>query len=148
MGIVLRDIKPANILLESGVDHVNGSPDPSGSSARAADDASVTQSGVVAGTPMYMAPEQAMGEALTDHRADLFSLGSVMYQMCTGRPAVRRLDYIRGPQTRRRRHAPRPMRERGHSGSPEWLCAIVARLHAKDPTGDGYANRRRKWPTS
>ena len=56
--------------------------------ARAADDASLTHSGIVAGTPLFMAPEQALAQAL-DHRADLFSLGSVMYAMTAGRPPFR-----------------------------------------------------------
>src|SRR5262249_36227601 len=69
-GLVHRDIKPANILLENGVERVKITDF---GLARAVDDASLTQSGVVAGTPMFMAPEQALGERL-DHRADLFSL--------------------------------------------------------------------------
>jgi serine/threonine protein kinase len=73
-GLVHRDVKPANILLENGVQRVKLTDF---GLARAVDDASLTQSGVVAGTPAYMAPEQARGEAV-DHRADLFSLGSVL----------------------------------------------------------------------
>src|SRR5262249_42840754 len=84
-GLIHRDIKPANILLENGVERVKITDF---GLARAADDTSLSQSGVVAGTPQYMAPEQASGEAV-DHRADLFSLGSVLYAMCTGQPPFR-----------------------------------------------------------
>src|SRR2546426_12593279 len=84
-GLVHRDIKPANILLENGVERVKLTDF---GLARLADDASLTQSGVVAGTPQYMAPEQARGEAV-DSRADLFSLGSVLYALCTGRAPFR-----------------------------------------------------------
>src|ERR1700726_990977 len=106
MGLIHRDVKPANILLEGGAARVKITDF---GLARAADDASVTQSGVVAGTPMYMAPEQAMGEAL-DHRADLFSLGSVMYQMCTGRPPFRASTTF-AVLKRVAEDTPRPMRE-------------------------------------
>ena len=101
-GLVHRDIKPANILLENGVERVKITDF---GLARAVDDASLTQSGVVAGTPQYMSPEQASGEAV-DHRADLFSLGSVLYAMCTGQLAVPRQDDHGRPPTRLRRRAP------------------------------------------
>ena len=84
-GLVHRDIKPANILLENGVERVRITDF---GLARAMDEASQTQSGVLAGTPQYMAPEQASGEAI-DYRTDLFSLGSVLYAMCTGHSPFR-----------------------------------------------------------
>src|SRR2546421_4632414 len=68
-GLVHRDIKPANILLENGIERVKITDF---GLARASDDARFTQSGVVTGTPQYMSPEQAGGQAV-DHRADLFS---------------------------------------------------------------------------
>ncbi len=84
-GLVHRDVKPGNILLEPGVSRVLISDF---GLARAADDASVTRSGIIAGTPHYMSPEQARGQAI-DVRSDLFGLGGVLYFMCTGRPAFR-----------------------------------------------------------
>src|SRR5262249_19549725 len=84
-GVVRRGAKPSDKPPEDGVECVKLSDF---GLARAVDDASLTQSGVIAGTPQYMAPEQARGEAV-DHRADLFSLGSVLYALCTGRPPFR-----------------------------------------------------------
>lgn len=84
-GIVHRDIKPANILLEDGVERLLITDF---GLARTVDDASLTHTGVVAGTPNYMSPEQAQGDE-ADHRTDLFSLGSVLYFVATGHPPFR-----------------------------------------------------------
>jgi WD40 repeat protein len=127
LGLVHRDVKPANILLENGVERVKLTDF---GLARAADDAHLTQSGVVAGTPQYMAPEQARGEAV-DHRADLFSLGSALYALCTGRAPFRGSNTL-AVLRRVSEEQPHPIREL-NPDVPEWLCAIVARLHAKDP---------------
>ena len=127
MGLIHRDIKPGNILLEDGVEHVKITDF---GLARAADDASLTQSGFIAGTPMYMAPEQAQGETI-DQRADLFSLGSVLYTMCSGRPPFRAANTI-AVLKRVAEDTPRPIREIIPE-VPEWLCELIARLHAKNP---------------
>ncbi|HVS40586.1 MAG TPA: bifunctional serine/threonine-protein kinase/formylglycine-generating enzyme family protein [Gemmataceae bacterium] len=126
-GLIHRDVKPANILLERGADRVKITDF---GLARAADDASLTQSGVVAGTPMYMAPEQAKGETI-DQRADLFSLGSVLYVMCSGRPPFRASSTM-AVLMRVAEEPPRPIREIIPE-VPEWLCALIAKLHAKKP---------------
>ena len=126
-GLVHRDVKPANILLENGVERVRLTDF---GLARAAADAGLTYSGVVAGTPHYMAPEQASGET-TDHRADLFSLGSTLYAICAGHPPFR----AETPLAVIRRvcdDQPRPLRDINPE-VPEWLEAIVFRLMDKDP---------------
>jgi tRNA A-37 threonylcarbamoyl transferase component Bud32 len=126
-GLVHRDIKPANILLENGVERVKLTDF---GLARAIDDASLSQSGVVAGTPNYMAPEQAEGKPV-DQRADLFSLGSVLYALCTGR-APFRASTTMGVLKRVCEETPRPIREI-NPGAPDGLVEIIARLHAKGP---------------
>jgi serine/threonine-protein kinase len=126
-GLVHRDVKPANILLENGVERVRLTDF---GLARAVADAALTQSGVVAGTPQYMAPEQARAEAV-DHRADLFSLGSTLYAMCTGHPPFRAESAV-AVLRRVSDDTPRPVREL-NPDVPEWLAAVIARLHAKDP---------------
>jgi hypothetical protein len=124
-GLIHRDIKPANILLENGVERVKITDF---GLARAAADASLTQSGVVAGTPHYMSPEQARGEAL-DHRADLFSLGSVLYAMCTGRPPFRANNSM-AVLKRVCEETPAPIREI-NADIPDALLAVIDKLHNK-----------------
>lgn len=128
LGLIHRDIKPGNILIEAGTEQKVKITDFG--LARAADDATLTRTGVISGTPGYMAPEQAQGLAL-DHRADLFSLGSVLYQMASGRLP------FRGPSTiavlkRVVEETPRPVQEIIPE-VPDWLCRIITKLHAKDP---------------
>jgi hypothetical protein len=126
-GLVHRDIKPANIMLEEGTERVKITDF---GLARAADDASLTRSGVIAGTPQYMSPEQARGEAI-DHRTDLFSLGSVLYAMAAGRPPFR-ADTPYGVLRRICETEPRPVCEI-NTAVPAWLGRIIARLHEKEP---------------
>jgi WD40 repeat protein/serine/threonine protein kinase len=131
-GLIHRDIKPSNILLQT-----EGSSSPLGTAkigdfglARAAVDARFTRTGVVSGTPMYMAPEQALGQAL-DERTDLFSLGSVLYLLCTGQQPFSASNAV--ALLRQVSEAiPRPVRELNPT-IPGWLAAIVQRLHAKKP---------------
>jgi hypothetical protein len=95
-----------------------------------ADDVGMTGNGVVAGTPSYMAPEQARGEAV-DQRADLFSLGSVLYASCVGVPPFTgntALAVLRQVCD----HEPVPVR-RVNPEVPSWLEAAIVQLLAKDP---------------
>jgi serine/threonine-protein kinase len=124
-GLIHRDVKPANILLEKGV---NRALLTDFGLARAADDASLTRSGVIAGTPQFMSPEQARGESI-DPRSDLFSLGSVLYTMCAGR-APFRAETSYGILRRVTDEAPRPLRDI-RPEVPDWLAALITRLHAK-----------------
>ncbi len=125
-GLIHRDIKPANILLEENVDRLQLTDF---GLARTVDDASETRTGIIAGTPQYMSPEQARGDAL-DTRSDLFSVGSVMYAMCAGRPPFR-AETPYGILRRITDDTPRPLRE-VNPDVPDWLEAIVAKLHAKE----------------
>ncbi len=124
-GLVHRDVKPSNILLEKGIERTLLTDF---GLARAADDASLTHTGYHPGTPQYMSPEQARGDAV-DARSDLFSLGSVVYAMCTGRPPFR-ADTSYGILRRITDTDARPVREI-NPDIPEWLERIVSRLLAK-----------------
>jgi len=134
--LIHRDVKPGNILLETSI-HDRVKITDFGL-ARAADDASLTQSGMIAGTPMYMAPEQALGHKF-DQRADLFSFGSVLYQMVSGRPPFRAPSAL-AVLKRVVDETPRPISEIIPE-TPQWLCRVISKLHAKNP-GDRYQSAR------
>jgi eukaryotic-like serine/threonine-protein kinase len=126
-GLVHRDVKPSNILLEESVDRAVLTDF---GLARTMDDASLTQTGVLAGTPHYMSPEQATGEAI-DHRSDLFSLGAVLYFMATGHPPFR-ADGALAVLHRICREPHRPIWQ-SNVEIPDELCGLVDRLLEKKP---------------
>jgi serine/threonine-protein kinase len=126
-GLIHRDIKPANLLLENGLGRVRITDF---GLARTADGVGLTQAGVVAGTPEYMAPEQARGEPV-DHRADLFSLGGVLYAMCTGQPPFRGTSPL-AVMRQVSDESPAPIRSL-NARAPEWLEILAQRLLAKAP---------------
>jgi eukaryotic-like serine/threonine-protein kinase len=127
-GLIHRDIKPANLLLENGLARVRITDF---GLARMIDDVPLTRSGELAGTPEYMAPEQARGEAV-DHRVDLFSLGSVLYALCTGVPPFRGSSAV-AVLRQVSDLTPAPIRSL-NPDTPAWLETFIARLMAKDPS--------------
>ena len=127
-GLVHRDVKPANILLEKGVERAVLTDF---GLARAADDVSMTRWGIIAGTPQYMSPEQARGEPL-DGRSDLFSLGCVLYEMATGVSPFRADSTM--ATLRRLIDDPPPAMASLNPELPPWFIGIVERLLEKDPS--------------
>jgi serine/threonine protein kinase len=126
-GLVHRDVKPANILLEKGVERAVLTDF---GLARAADDVSMTRWGIIAGTPEYMSPEQAHGEAV-DGRSDLFSLGCVLYEMASGVSPFK-ADTTLATLRRLIDDAP-PTLAALNPELPPWFIGIVERLLQKDP---------------
>lgn len=125
-GLIHRDIKPENILLEEGVERVTITDF---GLARSVDDNSITQLGSIAGTPQYMSPEQARGAQL-DQQSDLFSLGSLLYALCTGRPPFRD-ETSYGVMRKIIDEEPEPIRKYSPD-TPLWMVELVEQLMAKD----------------
>jgi serine/threonine protein kinase/tetratricopeptide (TPR) repeat protein len=138
-GIIHRDIKPDNILLSSGSATVTdfGVAKALSASREGSRPATATRTGTITlvgtsiGTPAYMAPEQAAGDPNTDHRADLYALGIVGYEMLVGTPPF----HGRAPQqllAAQLTEAPAPIASRRYD-VPEALATLIMRLLEKEP---------------
>jgi serine/threonine-protein kinase len=118
-GVIHRDIKPHNVLLEKETGRALLTDF---GIARTAEGGALTATGMVVGTPAYMSPEQVTGDKV-DHRADIYALGTVGYEMLAGRP----------PFTGANQHAvlfkrvaedPEPI-EHVNPEVPHWLASVV-----------------------
>jgi serine/threonine protein kinase/WD40 repeat protein len=126
-GLIHRDIKPANILVDAATRQVKIADF---GLARPAEEGGITHSGVVAGSPQYMSPEQARGER-ADERSDLFSLGCLLYALCVGHSPFR-ADSVPAALARVRNGAVEPV-TRLNPATPAWLGDIIHRLLEKKP---------------
>jgi eukaryotic-like serine/threonine-protein kinase len=130
-GVVHRDIKPENVLLARNHAHVADFGVAKALSASTNAQSGLTSLGVALGTPAYMAPEQAMADPTTDHRADLYAVGAMAYEMLTGYQVFSQ----RSPQAMLAAHAtetPEPVEKR-RPNIPAPLAALVMRLLEKRP---------------
>ncbi|HKP29185.1 MAG TPA: protein kinase, partial [Gemmatimonadales bacterium] len=127
-GLVHRDIKPDNILLSGN--HALVADFGIARAVRESAGATLTGTGMSLGTPSYMSPEQAAGEAV-DHRTDIYALGVVAYEMLSGVPPFqgRTAQAIIGAHLSQ----PVPPLEQHRAGLPPGLAALVMRCLQKHP---------------
>ena len=132
-GLVHRDIKPDNVLLTAGAASVMdlGIAHAIHESRSGSDDPGLTRLGTSLGTPRYMAPEQACGDAV-DARTDVYSWGVMAYEMIAGHhpfPTAHTVQRLIAAQI-----AERPAPLTAHTDrAPAWICSLVMTCLAKEP---------------
>jgi len=132
-GVVHRDVKPDNVMLSGGAAVVTDFGIAKAVSVALTDagDATLTQAGTVIGTPAYMAPEQATGDAAVDHRADIYSFGCLGYELFAGHPPFQE----QGSHLLIAAHiatVPRPITEL-RADVPQPVADLLSRCLAKAP---------------
>jgi serine/threonine-protein kinase len=128
-GVVHRDVKPDNILLDGGR-RVMVTDFGIAKAAEAASHKQLTTEGMVVGTPQYMSPEQATGEKI-GIRSDIYSLGIVLYEMLAGRVPFEG-ESVQSILMKQATAEPTPIREIRRE-VPEQLAAVLDRMLVKDP---------------
>ena len=132
-GVVHRDVKPDNVMFSGDAAVVADFGIAKALNAAITDAGAtpITQTGAGIGTPAYMAPEQALGDASIDHRADLYSLGCLAYEIFTGRPPFAGMH---GPQivAAHLTTEPEPVTS-GRADVPPAAATVIARCLQKDP---------------
>jgi predicted Ser/Thr protein kinase len=131
-GVVHRDVKPQNILLD---EHERVYLADFGIARMVEGSSHLTQTGMISGTPQYMAPEQATAQTV-DHRADIYALGIVAYELLTGRVPFA----ADTPVAVLMKHVQEPMPLPDPARVPEPLARAVLKCTSKKP-GD-------RWPTA
>jgi serine/threonine protein kinase len=134
-GLVHRDVKPANILISDETAHTHAYLTDFGLTKRPGSTGSLTGTGLWVGTADYVAPEQIQGQAI-DGRADVYSLGCVLYEMLTGQVAYPKDGDIAKLWAHISNPPPQPSAARGELVPA--FDEVVARATAKDPA-DRYA---------
>lgn len=125
-GVIHRDVKPENVLIEAGHAIVADF----GIAKALRESGTMTAAGVAMGTPAYMSPEQATADPTADHRADLYAVGVVAYELFTGAPPFS--GSAQQVITAHLTTPPAPLRDR-RSDVPDALANLIERSLAKDP---------------
>ncbi len=126
-GVVHRDFKPQNILLDAN-DHVYVSD--FGLAKSLESDAGMTRSGEMLGTPRYMAPEQVLGNGV-DHRVDIYALGLILYEMVTGDVPFHADSTIQ--LMYKRVHELPPSPKVSNPELPDWIVHVILKAIERDP---------------
>ena len=137
-GVIHRDVKPDNILLEGTRGRVMVTDFGIAKALTADGGGTLTEAGVAIGTPAFMSPEQAAGDREIDGRSDLYSLGVVAYQMLTGELPFQATS-VPALLMKQITERPQPI-DRKRSETPKDLSQIVMRCLEKDPED--------RWPTA
>jgi serine/threonine protein kinase len=134
-GIIHRDLKTSNLFFDSDGKVLLGDF----GIARDTHDADITDTGITVGTYAYMSPEQIRGDKAITGKADLYSLGCVMYEMLTGKPPFSGANFAQ-VWTQHLQEKPVGLREQGID-CPEWLEELIFKLLEKDPEQRPFSAR-------